>query len=94
MLIDEEDVLVAVLVVVEEGAAGAHRLGEQLLCRGTVAVREVKAGLAGDLDESHGRRARRLVFGLRWGLGRRGRCGLPAVAAAEGEQNGESEHGK
>ena len=49
--VDEEEVLVAVAVVVEEGDARAHRLGQELLARRAVGVDERDAGLLGDVDE-------------------------------------------
>ena len=49
--IDEEQVLVAVAVVVEERDARAHRLGQELLAQGAVVVHEVDAGVLGDVDE-------------------------------------------
>ena len=53
--VDEEQVLVAVAVVVEEGDARAHRLGQELLAEGAVVVDECDAGLLGDVDELDGR---------------------------------------
>ena len=47
--IDKEHVLPAVVVEVQEGDAGAHRLGQQLLAEGAVGVPEVDAGLLGDI---------------------------------------------
>ena len=53
--VDEQDVLPAVGVVVEERAAGAHRLGQELAAVGAVAVPELQAGTRRDVDEAHTR---------------------------------------
>ena len=42
--VDEQDVLPAVVVVVEERAAGAERLGQQLAAVGAVVVTERQPG--------------------------------------------------
>ena len=61
--VDEQDVLPAVGVVVEERAAGAERFGQQLAAVRAVVVPELHAGRGGDVDEAEsrrrGRRARR-----------------------------------
>ena len=57
--VDEEQVLVAVAVVVEERDARAHRLGQELLAERAVVVDEGDAGLLGDVDELDGGQAPR-----------------------------------
>ena len=42
--VDEQDVLPAVAIVVEEGAAGAQSLGQKLAAEGAAVVLEVEAG--------------------------------------------------
>ncbi len=49
--IDEDDVGIAVIVVVNEGAARAHGFGQPLLAEGAVVVGEVDAGLGSDVAE-------------------------------------------
>ena len=51
----EQEVLPAVVVVVEECRARAERLGQELLPERAVVVREGDAGAAGDVDETKGR---------------------------------------
>ena len=50
--VDEQDVGPAVIVVVDEGAAGAHGFGQPLFPEGSVVVGEVDAGLGGDVAEA------------------------------------------
>ena len=57
--VDEEQVLVAVAVVVEEGDARAHRLGQELVAEGAVVVHERDARVLGDVDELDRRAATR-----------------------------------
>jgi hypothetical protein len=52
--VDEQNVLPAVIVVVEEGHARAHRLREIPFAEGTVDVREMEARGGRDVDELHG----------------------------------------
>ncbi len=52
--VDEEQVLVAVAIVVEERHARAHRFGQELLSQRTVIVDERDARLLGDVHELHG----------------------------------------
>ena len=47
--VDEKNVGISVVVVVDEGAAGAHGFGEPLLAEGAVVVGEVDSGLSGDV---------------------------------------------
>ena len=49
--VDEKNVGISVVVVVDEGAAGAHGFGEPLLAEGAVVVGEVDSGLGGDVAE-------------------------------------------
>ncbi len=49
--VDQQDVRITVIVVVNEGAAWTHGFGEPLLTERTVVVREVNAGLGGDVLE-------------------------------------------
>ena len=49
--VDQQNVGVAVVVVVDESAAGAHGLGQPLLAGGTIVVDEVDARLPGDVLE-------------------------------------------
>ena len=49
--IDEEQVLVAVVVVIEEGDAAAHGFGQQLFAIGAVVVNEGDASFLGDVRE-------------------------------------------
>ena len=81
--VDEEQVLVAVAVVVEEGDARAHGLGQELLAKRAVVVDERDAGVLGDVDELDGRAATRLDRG-RPDRRRRpwGRTGLAVAGAA------------
>jgi len=51
LAIDEQDVGKAVVVVIDEGAAGAHGFREPFFSEGSVVVREVDAGLGGDVAE-------------------------------------------
>jgi hypothetical protein len=62
--IDEQDVLPAVGVVIEKGAAGAERFGQELAAVGSAVVLKVHAGLCCYIDELEtelrvGRRERR-----------------------------------
>ena len=50
--VDQQDVRVTIIVVVNEGAAWTHGFGEPLLTERTVVVREVNAGLGGDVLET------------------------------------------
>src|SRR5271169_6803314 len=52
--IDEEDVLPAVVVVIDEADAAAHGLGEIFFAEGAGIVFEVNAGLGGDVGEFDG----------------------------------------
>ncbi len=47
--VDQQDVGIAVVVVVDESAAWAHGFGQILLAEGAVVVGEVDAGLGGDV---------------------------------------------
>ena len=58
--VDEQDVLPAVGVVVEERAAGAERLGQELAAVGAAVVPELEAGGGGDVDEPEAGRGWRL----------------------------------
>ena len=58
MTLEEDEVEIAVVVVVEEGAAGTVDLGHVELPGPTAAVNEPHADLLGALDEELGRRAR------------------------------------
>ncbi len=49
--IDQQDVGEAVVVVVDEGAAGAHGFRKPLFPESSVVVSEVDAGLGGDVAE-------------------------------------------
>ena len=87
--VDEEQVLVAVAVIVEKGHARAHRLGQELVAEGAVVVDEVDAGFLGDVDELDRRATTRLVTATgRTGATALGSTGLavPAAAAAGHEQ--------
>src|SRR5687768_12057937 len=66
--VDEEEVLIAVVIVIKETDAAAHRFGQQLFAGGTVVVDEVNAGGGSDVSE--------LCFGRFGGRGCRGggRC--------------------
>ena len=55
---DQEDVLPAIVVVVQEGAAAAQRFREQAASVGAAVVAEVEAGCRGDVDEAEARRGR------------------------------------
>ena len=57
--IDEQDVLPAVAVVVEEGAAGTKGLGQQRAPIGAVVVAERQSGRSRDVDELKPRAGRR-----------------------------------
>ena len=88
--VDEEQVLVAVAVVVEERDAGAHRLGQELLAVGAVEVDERDPGFLGDVDELHGRQG--LGLDLRRAHGRHGLGDdglLGPCAAARGREGQE-----
>ena len=50
--VDEQDVLPAVGVVVEERAAGAQRFRQQLAAVRAAVVAELQAGRGGDVDEA------------------------------------------
>ena len=50
--IDQQDVGIAVVVVVDEGAARAHGFRQPLLSEGAVVVGEMNSGLRGDVAES------------------------------------------
>ena len=52
--VDEEDVLPAVVVVVDEGDAGAEGFREKFFAEGAVVVDEVDAGFLGDVGEVDG----------------------------------------
>ena len=49
--IDEQDVEPAVAVVIEEGAAGAHGLGQKLRSERAIVVAESDSGGCGDVGE-------------------------------------------
>src|ERR1700751_1845134 len=49
--VHEQDIGVAVVVVVKEGTARAHGFGKPFFSEGSVVVREVQAGLGGDVFE-------------------------------------------
>jgi len=49
--VHEQDVLPAIGVVVQERAARAHRLGEELASVGAASVAKLEAGRRGDVDE-------------------------------------------
>ena len=49
--VDEQDVLPSVSVVVDERAAGAHRLGQEFAAIGAVAVLEFRPAAVGDVNE-------------------------------------------
>ena len=49
--VDQNDVRISVIVVVDEGAARAHRFRKPLLPERTVVVGEMNAGLSGDVAE-------------------------------------------
>ena len=49
--VDQDDVGIAVVVVVDEGAARAHGFRQPLLAEGAVVVGEVNSGLCGDVAE-------------------------------------------
>src|ERR1043165_4041495 len=51
--VDQENVGIAVVVVTEEGAAGAEGLGKMAFAESAIVVREVKARRAGDIGEAH-----------------------------------------
>src|SRR5881227_1565722 len=61
--VEEEDVQAAVAVVVEEGAAGAHRLGHILAAEAAVGVTETDAGALGDVFEPRSSGAQTRVRG-------------------------------
>ena len=79
--LDEEDVEVAVVVVVEQRDAGAHHLGQVVLAGRAVDVREHEARRGGRLDEERfgGRRRRRRTAANR-AQRDRGRRRRPGVA--------------
>src|SRR5262249_25854524 len=52
--VDEQEVGPAVVVEVDDGDAGAHRLGQQLHAERAGEVLEADAGRAGDVRESNG----------------------------------------
>ena len=52
--IDQQEVRIAVSVVVEEGDAAAHRFRQQALAVGAVLVREADAGKLGNVGEVDG----------------------------------------
>ena len=52
LAVDEQDVGKAVVVVIDECAAGAHGFRKPFLSEGSVVVGEVDAGLGGDIAES------------------------------------------
>src|SRR4030095_6685115 len=58
--VDEEDVLPAVGVVVDECAARSERLGEQLAAIGTAVMTELQAGRPGDVGQLKADRCQRL----------------------------------
>jgi hypothetical protein len=51
LAVDEQDVGKAVVVVIDEGAAGAHGFREPFFSEGSVVVGEVDARLGGDVAE-------------------------------------------
>src|SRR4029077_18972021 len=53
LAVDEQDVGKPVVVVIDERAAGAHGFREPFLSEGSVVVREVDAGLGGDVAEGN-----------------------------------------
>ena len=53
--VDQQYVQPAIGIVIEEGAAGAERLGEILTARAAGVVGEVDAGLRGDVSEDNRR---------------------------------------
>ena len=57
--VDQQNVGPAVVVVVDESAAGAHGFGQPLFSEGSVVVGEVDAGLGGDVAEGDCALARR-----------------------------------
>ena len=71
--VDEQDVRPAVGVVVDEGAAGPERFGQQLAAIGAAVVLELKAGRRGDIGQPEGERRRRAA-------GRGGRAAAPGAA--------------
>ncbi len=50
--VDQQDVLPAVAIVIEEGAAGAQRFRQELAAEGAAVVMEVEAGGLGDIGET------------------------------------------
>ena len=51
LAVDEEDIGKSVVVVIDERAAGAHGFRQPFFAEGSVVVREVDAGLGGDVAE-------------------------------------------
>ena len=61
--VDEQDVVVPVAVVVEEGAAAAHGLRHPLVPGGAGFVGELDAGFRGDVGEADLRRLFPFAYG-------------------------------
>src|ERR1019366_6845614 len=53
LTVDQQDVGKAVVVVIDERAAGAHGFREPFFSEGSVVVREMNAGLRGDVAEGN-----------------------------------------
>ena len=57
--IDQQNVLPAVAIVIEEGAAGAQSFGQEFSAEGAAVVLEMNARLSGDIGETKAGRSRR-----------------------------------
>ena len=84
--VDQEQVLVAVVVVIEERGAAADGLGHQAFAISAVDVHKVDAGSVGDVGEAHRRRSIRRRCRQRGGRLHLGLGDRRAVLRRAGEQ--------